>query len=116
MNKNLPDVIATVEMPSVKPPSGGEINDFALAVWEWVEDMGWHNKKPLEYLALIASEVGEAVNECREEKTTKELGIELADIVIRVFDFAEEMDIDIGKEMTNKMYINLQRGTRGRAK
>lgn len=112
----LPKANTTVKMPPVKPPSKGEINDFARVVWEWVENMGWHNKTPLEYLALIGSEVGEAVNECREEKINDELGAELADIVIRVFDFAEEMDIDIHKEMKDKMEINLQRGTRGRTK
>lgn len=31
------------------------INDIAKANYDWVEAMGWHNKTPLEALALIAS-------------------------------------------------------------
>jgi hypothetical protein len=42
-----------------------EINEIAKKQFEWVDRMGWHNKTVLESLALIASEVGEAVNECR---------------------------------------------------
>lgn len=38
------------------------INDICTQV----ERMGWHNKTVLEALALIASEVGEAVNERAE--------------------------------------------------
>jgi NTP pyrophosphatase (non-canonical NTP hydrolase) len=84
--------------------------------YKWVEEMGWHNKTPLEYLALIASEVGEAVNECRGEKPTEKLGEELADVILRVLDFAEVQNIDIEKELAEKMLINSKRGTRGRFK
>ncbi len=46
------------------------ISEIAQKQYDWVERMGWHNKFPLEALALIASEVGEAVNECRGEEPT----------------------------------------------
>ena len=78
--------------------------------------MGWHNKTPLEYLALIASEVGEAVNECRGERPTDALGEELADIILRVVDLAQHCDIDIQAQVLRKMKINEERGTRGRKK
>ena len=93
-----------------------QINDMAAEQWKWVEAMGWHNKQPLEYLALIASEVGEAVNECRGDKPTEDLGSELADIVLRTIDMAHHFKIDIYREMRAKMVINQSRGTRGRAK
>lgn len=59
------------------------IAEVAKKQWKWVERMGWHNKQPLEYVALIASEVGEVANECRGEEPTDSLGEELADIILR---------------------------------
>lgn len=82
--------------------------------YEWGERMGWHNKTPLEYLALISSEVGEAVNECRGEQPTDRIGEELADIILRTIDFAATLKIDIERQILLKMALNEQRGTRGR--
>lgn len=93
-----------------------DIKKIATRQHAWVEAMGWHNKTHLECLALIASEVGEAVNECRGTFPTEKLGEELADIILRVLDFAEECEIDITREILNKMDINDLRGTRGRVK
>ena len=90
--------------------------EIALKNWQWVERMGWHNKTPLEFLALIASEVGESVNECRGERPTENLGEELADIILRVTDLAHHCDIDIQAQVLRKMKINEDRGTRGRVK
>lgn len=50
--------------------------------------MGWHNKMPLKALALVASEVGEAINECRNEKPSKAFSEEVADIILRALDLA----------------------------
>jgi NTP pyrophosphatase (non-canonical NTP hydrolase) len=93
-----------------------ELKKIAADNWAWVESMGWHNKTPLEYLALISSEVGEAINECRGESPTSALGEELADIILRVVDFAHHHGIDIQSEVVRKMAVNLNRGTRGRIK
>ena len=82
--------------------------------YNWVERMGWHNGTVLEKLALIASEVGEAVNECRGDEPTEEFGIELADICLRVFDLAHEQGINLEQCILDKMEINEKRGTRGR--
>lgn len=92
------------------------INELAEQNYDWVERMGWHNKTTLEALALVASEVGEAINECRGEKPTPEFAEELADIVLRVLDIAHWQGIDIEKELQAKMLKNEQRGTRGRVK
>ena len=91
-----------------------DLNELGAKHYEWVERMGWHNKTVLEALALIASEVGEAVNECRGEKPTQLLGEELADIILRVVDLAQVQHIDLQQEVLKKMEINEQRGTRGR--
>ncbi len=90
------------------------INEFCEAQYDWVERMGWHNKTVLEALALIASEVGEAVNECRGEAPTDNFSEELADICLRVFDLAESQGINLQKAIHDKMAKNEKRGTRGR--
>jgi NTP pyrophosphatase (non-canonical NTP hydrolase) len=78
--------------------------------------MGWHNKTTLEALALVASEVGEAINECRHEKPSEAFGEELADIILRVLDISHWQGIDIENEILKKMSKNEIRGTRGRLK
>lgn len=93
---------------------GMPINRIAAKQFDWVERMGWHNKTVLEALALIASEVGEAVNECRGDAPSDCFRTELADIILRVVDLAQWQGIDIGATIANKMAINEQRGTRGR--
>ena len=89
-----------------------DINDIATRHYEWVEQMGWHNKTVLEALALIASEVGEAAaesgdndamlaalaritesigraaNQCRKGEVGENFGTELADIILRTLDLA----------------------------
>ncbi len=93
------------------------VNEMAKRNYDWVEKMGWHdNKTVLEALALITSEIGEAVNECRNEKPTAAFGEELADIVLRVMDLAHWQGIDLEQELIAKMDKNEQRGARGRIK
>jgi NTP pyrophosphatase (non-canonical NTP hydrolase) len=92
------------------------INEIAEQNYLWVEKMGWHNKTPLEALALVASEVGEAINECRHEKPSEHFSEELADIVLRVLDLAHWQGIDMEKALLLKMAKNEQRGNRGRLK
>lgn len=92
------------------------INDIAEKNYLWVEKMGWHNKTTLEALALVASEVGEAINECRHEVPSDAFGEELADIILRVVDIAYWQGINIEQEIMAKMLKNEQRGTRGRTK
>ena len=93
-----------------------DINDIAAKQYDWVERMGWHNKTVLEALALVASEVGESINECRGEKPTPEFGSELADIILRTVDIAHWQGVNIAEEIAKKMAINEARGTRGRLK
>ncbi len=91
-----------------------DINDIAEKQFDWVERMGWHNKTVLEALALIASEVGEAINECRGEAPTQEFGTELADIILRVADLAQWQGINLAEVISAKMAVNEARGARGR--
>jgi NTP pyrophosphatase (non-canonical NTP hydrolase) len=91
-----------------------QINRIAKKQFKWVERHNWHNKTNLEFLALIASEVGEAINECRMQNPTENFGSELADIILRVLDLSVVNKIDIQNEIKRKMRANTQRGTRGR--
>lgn len=93
-----------------------KLNEIAAIHYQWVDEMGWHNKTPLEALALVASEVGEAVNECRGEQPTENFGEELADIVLRVIDLAHWQGVDINAEIIAKIAKNKTRGNRGRLK
>ena len=93
-----------------------EINKVAADINKWVESVGWHNKTTLEYLALIASEVGEAINECRGPLHTPYLEEELADILIRVLDLAEELNMDMEYSISTKMMKNKLTGNKGRLK
>ena len=92
------------------------LNDIAEKNYLWVEEMGWHNKTVLEALALVASEVGEAINECRHEQPSETFGEELADVILRVLDLAHWQGLDMEKEIAAKMLKNEQRGSRGRKK
>ena len=83
-----------------------KINTIAEQNYQWVEKMGWHNKTPLEALALVASEVGEAINECRNEQPTDAFGEELADVILRVLDLAHWQGLDMEKEIAQKMLKN----------
>jgi len=90
------------------------INEIAKKQFDWVDRMGWHNKTTLEALALIASEIGEAINECRGETPSDNFKTELADIILRVADLAHWKGIDLESAIAEKMAINEYRGTRGR--
>lgn len=86
---------------------------------EWVRSKGWYgNKTPLESIALIASEIGEAANECRGETPTDKLPSELADIILRVLVLADELKIDMSTAMIEKIEYNIQhkKDTPGRIK
>jgi len=94
-----------------------DINAIAARQWQWVESVGWHkDKRPLEFVALIASEVGEVANECRDDVPSDALGEELADVILRALDMAHHFGLDIEAAIHRKMVINAERGTRGRKK
>lgn len=86
-----------------------EINQTAKEIYDWVESFGWHNKTPLECLALISRDVGEVISECRDYTPTHKLGDKLAALCMRAFDFAHQHGIDLEAVIAAKMEINKAR-------
>lgn len=81
----------------------------------WLAKMGYNKATPLEALALVTSEIGEAVNECRHGQPSDHFGEELADIVLRVMGIASQHKIDLLGEIYSKIQRNLESGdNRGR--
>lgn len=78
--------------------------------WAWLQSMGYDQATPLEALALVTSEIGEAVNECRNGPPTREFGHELADIVLRVMGIAKQHNVDLVEEIVQKIATNDRRG------
>jgi NTP pyrophosphatase (non-canonical NTP hydrolase) len=96
-------------------PDDDSINNIIETHYQWLGRMGYTKATPLESLALITSEIGEAVNECRQGEPTDKFGEELADIVLRVFGLARRYNIDIADAMTQKIIKNYASGdNRGR--
>ena len=92
------------------------LNDIRDKQHDWLVRVGWTDHTPLEALALLASEVGEAVNECRGTEPTDKLPEELADVILRTLGLCGFLGIDIEAAVAKKMTLNEHRGTRGRAK
>jgi NTP pyrophosphatase (non-canonical NTP hydrolase) len=93
-----------------------DLRKISKAHYKWIKKMGWNKLRPLESLALICSEVGEAAQECRGKKLSPLLGSELSDIILRTLAMAEQNNIDIVSEINKKMIVNRQKGNKGRIK
>ena len=87
-----------------------KFNKYAKAHFDWVEEMGWHNKPLLGTIAMIGSEIGEVAAEVLEPLITYDkLGEELADVCLRIIDLMHSYGIDIDASVnTNKCSITWQ--------
>lgn len=99
----------------------GRIND--ANGWDRLESEDWPQpyhtpreevrgiRKICTALALVHTEVSEATEAVRK-RNLGNFGEELADVVIRVFDIADGMEIDILEEILAKLEKNRHRGPR----
>ncbi len=102
----------------------GALNDLRDECHAIARSKGWYDggqRNTGEALMLIVSEVAEAMEEYRAghtywwmDATGKPLGpnIEIADVLIRVFDFAGAMGIDLDEAVRMKMAYNETRAYR----
>ena len=89
-----------------------------VRAYQIARDHGWHDEERSdgEILALIHSEVSEALQALREgnppDKYCPEfssLEVELADVIIRIMDYAGSRDLDIAGAILAKMEFNKNR-------
>jgi NTP pyrophosphatase (non-canonical NTP hydrolase) len=91
------------------------LSDFAIAAHSTAQSHGfWTNYNPLTVdtqlvkLALIVSEIGEAVEAVRKADMMN-FQEELADIIIRTLDLSESLGFDIEHAVREKMQKNADR-------
>ena len=86
------------------------LGELQLECWQIADDNGFHDdpRSNAAVLALVHSEVSEALEADREGDTAG-YAVELADIVIRVLDHAEEVGVDLEAEVLTKMEANRDR-------
>lgn len=93
------------------------LNEISKRHYAWLEQMGLlGNTTVLEQLALITSDIGKCVNECRDGIPTDKLKYELADLILRVLCVAETQNIDIENVINEKLVMNATYGSIDRKK
>lgn len=87
-----------------------QLNWLQKDIWNIAENHGFHeNRSRAKILALIHSEVSEALEADRDNLSKEQYAIELADIVIRVLDHAEIEDIELSRYILKKCEKNRTR-------
>ena len=70
----------------------------------------WGKRNKGELIALMHSELSEALEALRQvDESKNNVGEELADCCIRIFDYCGARDIDLEKELNEKIEINKKR-------
>lgn len=93
-----------------------EFNELARKHNDWRNAQAYRDATVLEHLALLASEVGEVVNECRGDTDDFSIAarLELADVVLRAMGIADAFGFDLEQAIKDKIEINKARGNNNR--
>lgn len=101
---------------AVMPGLEGGLGVLAAQINRWMTHQGfWDSRNVGEKLALIHSEVSEAMEADRKGLQSDHIGgftgveEEMADIIIRVLDFCHENNLRLGAAIQAKMVYNLSR-------
>lgn len=92
------------------------LNDLAQAVNEWAADKGWNETEVStpEFLMLCVTELSEGMEAYRHDEPhfwrngdkPDGLGVELADVLVRIFHFCGRNNIDLTHAFAEKMKYN----------
>lgn len=87
------------------------IGDFIKKCHTTAKLKGWwdEERNDGELIALMHSELSEALEAMRNHLATDAIAEELADCCIRIFDYCGARDIDLEKALINKMEYNKTR-------
>ena len=87
------------------------MKDFIAVCHKIAKEKGWWDKERSdgELIALMHSELSEALEAMRNHGTKDEIAEELADCCIRIFDYCGEKEIDLEDALTKKIEVNKNR-------
>ncbi len=93
------------------PKNNATIAELIKQCHETARQKGWweQERNHGELIALMHSELSEALEAMRKNGTRDEIAEELADCCIRIFDYCGAYDIDLGATLFKKMEFNKTR-------
>ena len=88
-----------------------DIEYFVKLCHQIAKEKGWWDKERSdgEAIALMHSELSEALEAMRNHGPKKDIAEELADCCIRIFDYCGEKGIDLGEALLKKIEYNKTR-------
>ncbi|MFC1709640.1 hypothetical protein ACFL2J_06270 [Candidatus Omnitrophota bacterium] len=98
-------------MQKTKDKKCVSIDDFIDTCYRIAKEKGWWDKERSdgEVIALMHSELSEALEAMRNSHSKEAVAEELADCCIRIFDYCGQKKIDLKQALLKKIKINKNR-------